>query len=266
MGNRLMVGTGLAPSRSDRQPLSAMERLIVALDVATADEALRLVDRLGDTVSFYKIGLHLQLVPELHSIVANLRRRGKQIFLDFKYIDIPATVASAVRAAAELGISFITVIGQAQIVRAAVAAREDAELKILAVTLLTGMSEEDMQTEYRTSLTLTEFVKLRAIEADRSRCGGVIASPNEIGLIRSAVRSEDFLVVTPGIRPAGVAQDDQKRTATPYEAILRGADYLVVGRPILRANQPGDAARRIIDEIARALEYRNKTARTVAAG
>jgi orotidine-5'-phosphate decarboxylase len=247
-----MRATEFAPPRSAGQPSSAQERLIVALDTATVDEAVKVVDRLGDTVSLYKIGLGLQLAPELHALIRKLLAAEKRVFLDFKYIDIPATVAAAVRTASELGIGFITVMGQQQVVQAAVDARGTADLKILAVTLLTGMSEEDMQRGYDTSLTLPEFVKRRAIRADRLKCDGVISSPNEIELIRSVVRS-DFLVVTPGIRPAGAARDDQKRTATPHDAMARGADYLVVGRPIIRDSDPREAARGIIGEMTRAL-------------
>jgi orotidine-5'-phosphate decarboxylase len=243
-----------APPAGDRPSPSAKERLIVALDVATVDEALRLIDQLGDAVSFYKIGLHLQLAPELHALVTRLRSAGKKVFLDFKYIDIPATVAGAVSMASQLGINFITVMGQQQILRTAVEARRGADLKILAVSLLTGMSEEDMRREYFTSLTLPEFVQRRALAADRLNCDGVISSPNEIELIRSVVVNEDFLIVTPGIRPAGSATDDQKRTATPHDAIFSGADYLVVGRPIIRDDDPRGAALRIIGEIATALE------------
>jgi orotidine-5'-phosphate decarboxylase len=249
-----MVVHEAAPPPTDRRSLSAKERLIVALDVATVDEAMRLVDRLGDAVSFYKIGLHLQLAPELHALVTRLRSAGKKVFLDFKYIDIPATVAGAIRMASQLGINVITIMGQQQILRAAVEARGGADLKILAVTLLTGINEDDMQREYFTSLTLPEFVKRRAVAADRLNCDGVISSPNEIQLIRSVIPTEDFLVVTPGIRPAGSARDDQKRTATPHDAILNGADYLVVGRPIIRDGEPRGAAVRIIGEIAGALE------------
>jgi orotidine-5'-phosphate decarboxylase len=236
------------------RPPSASERLIVALDFGSADDALKIVDRLGEIVSFYKIGLQLQLAPGLHSLVAQLISAGKRLFLDFKYIDIPTTVAGAVRTAAALGIDFITVIGQQQIVSAAADARGAARPKILAVTLLTAINEADLQREYHTALTLREFVERRAIAVKRAGGDGVIASPNEIALIRAVVPTPDFLIVTPGIRPTGAARDDQMRTATPYDAVVRGADYLVVGRPIIRATEPRDAALRIIDEMALALD------------
>jgi orotidine-5'-phosphate decarboxylase len=236
--------------------LSARERLIVALDVTTAEEALLIIGQLRDTVCFYKIGLHLQLAPELHSIFDELKQKDKNVFLDFKYIDIPATVSGVVRMASKLGIKFITVMGQRHIVETAVEARGETDLKILAVTLLTGMSEQDMKKEYQTSVPLREFVKHRAVEASHLKCDGVISSPNEVKLIRSVVQREDFLIVTPGIRPIGATQDDQKRTATPYDAIINGADYLVVGRPIIRDRKPKEAAERIIDEMETALAKR----------
>jgi orotidine-5'-phosphate decarboxylase len=242
----------IMPGRIVRSPLSTRERLIVALDFPAADAAMRMIDRLANTISFYKIGLHLQLAPELNALVDKLKRAEKQIFLDFKYIDIPATVAGAVAMAAGLGVKFITVMAERRIMRAAIEARGDAALKILAVTLLTGTSEEDLHRDYHTSLGVPEFVERRAVEADRARCDGVVASANEIELIHAAVSTDDFLIVTPGIRPAGAARDDQVRTATPYDAIARGADYLVVGRPIIRAAEPRAAAERIIEEMARA--------------
>ena len=140
-----MVDSEIAPPRIARQPLSARERLIVALDFASADEALKIVDRLGDAVSFYKIGLHLHLAPGLHLLVSQLISAQKRLFLDFKYIDIPPTVAGAVRTAVELGVDFITVIGQQHIVRAAANARGERGAKILAVTLLTAMNEANLR-------------------------------------------------------------------------------------------------------------------------
>jgi orotidine-5'-phosphate decarboxylase len=249
-----MVGIGPACSRT----LLAREKLIVALDVASAEEANGIVDELGDDVSFYKIGLHLQLDPDLPSLFVRLLKEKKGIFLDFKYIDIPATVEGAVKAAARLRIKFITVMGQRHIVEAAVKGRGSSDLKILAVTLLTGMTEEDMQTEYNTNLSLEDFITKRARAASQMGCDGVISSPNEVDLIRSAIHRDKFLVVTPGIRQIGAKPDDQKRTATPYDAILNGADYLVVGRPIIHQEDKRHAAKCIIDEMTTALEYRER--------
>ncbi len=253
-----MTGTTGARQQADRRARSATDRLIVALDAPTAKEASRVVEELGDIVGFYKIGLMLQLDPDLRALVERLIGQGKGVFLDFKYIDIPATIEGAVRAASRLGVRFMTVIGERQVVGAAVKGRGNSDLKILAVTLLTGMSEQDMQYEYRTTASIDEFVTRRAREAAALGCDGVISSPNEARLIRSAVKNDDFLIVTPGIRPIGTEPGDQKRTATPRDAILNGADHLVVGRPIVQQQDRREAARRIIEEIAAAAsEYRD---------
>jgi orotidine-5'-phosphate decarboxylase len=248
-----MVGIS---ARTHVQSLSARESLIVALDVPTANEARAIVEELDDTVCFYKIGLILQLDRELRSLLEMLIERRKDIFLDFKYIDIPATIEGAVRAASRLGIKFITVMGQTHIVKAADNGRAGSDLKILAVTLLTGMTEAEMQMEYNTEVSLEQFVKARAKKASDMGCDGVISSPNEVKIIRSVIKRDDFLVVTPGIRQSGAEPDDQKRTATPYDAIMNGADYLVVGRPVIQERNKRQAAQRIIDEMATALERR----------
>jgi orotidine-5'-phosphate decarboxylase len=239
---------------------SASERLIVALDVSSAQEAHGIVDDLKDTVSFYKIGLHLQLDPDLQSLLSRLSNEQKKIFLDFKYIDIPATVEGAIRSTARLGITFTTVMGQRKIIETAVKAKGSSKLKILAVTLLTATTEEEMRNEYNTTLSIQDFIARRARAAADMGCDGVISSPNEVGLIRSVIPRRDFLVVTPGIRPIEAALDDQKRTATPYDAMLNGADYLVVGRPIIQQQDKQQAARRIIDEMKRALAFRERPA------
>jgi orotidine-5'-phosphate decarboxylase len=148
-------------------------------------------------------------------------------------------------------------MGQRHIVEAAVKGRGSSDLKILAVTLLTGMTEADMKREYNTDLSLENFIKKRAEAASQMGCDGVISSPNEVKLIRSSIRRDNFLVVTPGIRQIGAEPDDQKRTATPGDAILNGADYLVVGRPIIHQEQKRQATERIVDEMAEALEYRD---------
>jgi orotidine-5'-phosphate decarboxylase len=235
--------------------LTAREKLIVALDVASVKEAWGIVDDLQDSVSFYKIGLHLQLDPELPKLFGRLLQDQKRIFLDFKFIDIPATVEGAVRAAARLHIKFITVMGQRHIVEAAVKGRGSSDLKILAVTLLTGMTEADMKIEYNTELSLENFITKRAEAASRMGCDGVISSPNEVALIRRAIHRDKFLVVTPGIRQEGAKPDDQKRTAPPYDAIMNSADYLVVGRPIIQQSDRRRAAEGIVDEMATALAH-----------
>jgi orotidine-5'-phosphate decarboxylase len=234
----------------------ASDRLIVALDVPNFSAAEVLVDGLNGEVSFYKIGLHLQLDRGLHRLFEKIVSDRKHIFLDFKTFDIPATVAGAVRAASALGIDFITVTGQRAIVEAAVSARSNG-LKILVVTLLTGMNEQDMWHDYGTKMPMNEFIAQRAQFAASAGCDGVISSAQEVSLIRDAVKGRpDFLIVTPGIRPRGVDVDDQKRVATPYEAIRNGADYLVVGRPIIHNPHPLEAARDILREMDMGFETR----------
>ena len=232
---------------------NARDKLIVALDVDSVRSALAIVDQLGEAVTFYKVGLHLQLDRELHSLLERLIKSQKRIFLDFKAFDIPETVSGTVKAASNLGVDFITVVGQRAIVRAAVNARSD-RLKILVVTLLTGMDQSDLHNEYRTEMPISEFVTRRAQFAAESGCDGVISSAREVDIIRQAVNSRDFLIVTPGIRPSGISNDDQKRVATPYDAIKKGADYLVIGRPIIRADNPLAAVRTVIEEMARGIE------------
>jgi orotidine-5'-phosphate decarboxylase len=256
-----MVGAAVARSHAHTQPLTARERLIVALDFQTTEEAQRVVEQLGDTVSFYKIGLQLQLAPKLRQLFNRLTRYNKDIFVDFKYIDIPATIEGVVRAASMLQIKFITVIGQEHIVEAAMKGRSNSDLKILAVTLLTGMSELDMRKAYSTTVTLEKFVTDRARDVIKIGCDGVICSPQEITMIRNSIKDslpdKGFLIVTPGIRPLGAPRDDQKRVATPYDAIMNGADYLVIGRPITRHDKPAEMAKRILDEMQWALEARD---------
>jgi orotidine-5'-phosphate decarboxylase len=174
-----MAGAALAIRPEQWRDVRVAERLIVALDFPTVDEAQEVVTELGDTVHFYKIGLRLQFAPKLRQLFKRLTMAQKNIFLDFKYIDIPTTIEGVIRAASELQIKFITVIGQSHIVEAAIKGRGDSDLKILAVTLLTGMNQEEMQRAYSTTLTLEQFVTARARDVIDSGCDGVISSPQE---------------------------------------------------------------------------------------
>jgi orotidine-5'-phosphate decarboxylase len=244
-----------------RQNIQAGERLIVALDFETVEEAHRTVDRLGDTVSFYKIGLQLQLAPKLRQLFERLVAENKKIFLDFKYMDIPSTIEGVVKSASALQIKFMTVIGQRHIVQAAMKGKGNSDLKILAVTLLTHMNEMDMRKEYSTTCSLRQFVEERSKDLIDIGCDGLITSPNEIKLIRDTLPNRSFLIVTPGIRPLGTSRDDQKRVATPYDAIMNGADYLVVGRPITRSADAEGVTQRIIDEMKWAFETREGLSR-----
>ena len=255
---------GVPTHSAQTSSLSAKERLIVALDVPTVNEAHEIITELGESVVFYKVGLVLQLDPDLRSLFSRLREENKNVFLDFKYIDISATIEGTVRAASLLGIKFITVMGQSHIVKAAAKGRVGHNLKILAVTLLTGMTENDMKKEYNTEISLKEFIKRRAKEASLMGCDGVISSPDEVELIRSVIHKDNFLVVTPGIRRPGAEPDDQKRIASPHDAILKGADYLVVGRPIIRERNKLSATQRIIDEMEAAIASQERLSRSTS--
>ena len=225
-----------------------MGSVIVALDFPRGDEALSLVDDLGEAGTFYKVGLQLY-TAEGPSVVKALKDRGKRVFLDLKLHDIPNTVASGVRVASQLGVDFLTlhIVGG----RAMLEAARDAagETRLLGVTVLTSLSAVDLEATWgRKNPSVEEEVGRLADLAAQYRIHGVVASPHEASSVRSRVGSE-FLVVTPGIRPAGVGHDDQRRVATPSAAIAAGADYLVVGRSITRASDPEAALYSILTEV-----------------
>jgi orotidine-5'-phosphate decarboxylase len=226
--------------------IAARDRLIVALDVADARAAQAMVERLGDAVSFYKIGYQLAFAGGL-PLADTLIRSGKQIFLDMKLHDIGNSVGGGVASVAKLGATFLTVHAFPQTMKAAVEARRGSPLKILAVTVLTSYDDIDLaESGYQTSVE--SLVAQRAQQAHDLGVDGLVCSPEEAGPLRLAVGS-DMTFVTPGIRPAGAASGDQKRVATPGQAIAAGADYLVVGRPITGAADPKAAAQAIVAEI-----------------
>jgi orotidine-5'-phosphate decarboxylase len=226
--------------------LQPRERLIVALDVPSVDEARSMVARLGDAVSFYKIGYQLGFAGGL-DYARVIAEAGKRVFLDLKLHDIANTVAKGVQSVARLGASFLTVHAYPQTMQAAVAARE-GDLRILAVTVLTSYNDQDLKAAgYDTSVNA--LVAARAAQARDIGVDGVVCSAEEAAQLRGIVGTKMFLV-TPGIRPAGADGGDQKRIMTPAAAIAAGADYLVVGRPILGAADPRAAALAIIAEIA----------------
>jgi len=226
------------------------DRLIVALDVPTVAQASALVARLGGAVNFYKIGLQLQYAGGIE-LACDLKAAGKKIFLDSKLLDIDQTVTGATANIAKLGVDFLTIHGHAPTLRAAVKGRGDSGLRLLAVTVLTSMGADDMA-ELGTRYTVEEMVLRRAEAALAAGCEGVIASGHEARQIRARA-GDKLLIVTPGIRSEGVALDDQKRATTPREAIAAGADYLVVGREILRSPDPGATADAILRQIEAAL-------------
>jgi orotidine-5'-phosphate decarboxylase len=229
------------------------ERLIVALDVPNTAQAQALVQRIGDGAIFYKVGLQL-FVAEGPGFVRNLVTSGKKVFLDLKFHDIPNTAAGAVKSTAELGISLLTVhaVGGSKMLEAAVEAANQSKNrpKILAVTMLTSISEADMA-ELRLSGSMADRVLSLADIAKKSGCHGVVSSPREASQIRRAIGSE-MLIVTPGIRPSGEAEGDQARIATPADALLAGATHLVVGRPITDNPNPAAAVQAILKQMASA--------------
>ncbi len=226
--------------------LQARERLIVALDVSSVEAAKIMVARLGDAVSFYKIGYQLAFAGGLAYVPA-LADAGKQVFVDLKLHDIGNTVAEGVKSVARLGARFVTVHAYPQTMKAAVEARE-GNLHILAVTVLTSYDDADLAAAGY-DFTVPELVAERAAQARDIGVDGLVCSGLEAQRIRSIVGA-NIKLVTPGIRPAGAEAGDQKRIMTPSAAIAGGADYLVVGRPIMAAADPKAAAERIIAEIA----------------
>jgi orotidine-5'-phosphate decarboxylase len=228
--------------------MNARDRLIVALDVPRADAARALVDRLAGRVGLFKVGSQLFTAagPE---VVREIVARGEKVFLDLKYHDIPNTVAGAVASAARLGVSLVDVhgLGGGAMVEAAVGALPAMGTRLLAITILTS-HDEDTLDEIGVNGTLLDSVRRLALLAKEAGADGVVASPHEVGLIREACGS-DFLIVTPGIRPAGSARGDQSRAATPGAALAAGADYIVVGRPITEAPDPAAAADAIVREM-----------------
>ena len=229
--------------------MSADDRLIVALDVPNALKGLQLADQLGDTVSFYKIGLGMLTGGGLALANELKEERGKRIFLDMKLFDIGATIEAAVRGLAQFDLDFLTVHGDPHVVRAAREGAAGSNLKILAVTVLTSLDRDDLDANQIKEGAIPDLVTERAARAFEAGAHGVIASPQEAKLVRALPEAKDRLIVTPGVRPVGADAGDQKRIATPAQAIADGADHVVVGRPIHRAPDPAAAARAIVDEI-----------------
>jgi len=229
------------------------DRLIVALDVASVDRAETLIQQLGDAVAFYKIGYQLAFAGGLR-LAETLVGAGKKVFLDLKLHDIGNTVAKGVESVALIGASFLTVHAYPQTMRAAVAARP-AGLRILAVTVLTSYDNADLA-EAGYVGAVSDLVMRRAMQARETGVDGLVCSAEEAAALRPAIGAQ-MTLVTPGIRPMGAASGDQKRIMTPAAAIAAGADYLVVGRPILEASNPRGAATAIIAEIATACSHKS---------
>jgi len=232
-----------------RNNISPRDRLIVALDLPDVEAAEVMVARLGDSVSFYKIGYQLGYAGGL-PLMRKLADSGKKVFADLKLHDIGNTVARGVESVARLGATFLTVHAYPQTMQAAVEARGPA-LKILAVSVLTSYNEDDVKAAgYR--LGVSELVAARAQQAQAFGVDGIVCSPEESANLRKLITPE-MCLVTPGVRPAGSATGDQKRIMTPARAIAAGSDYLVVGRPVMEAKDPKAAANAIVEEITQAL-------------
>lgn len=222
------------------------ERLIVALDVPDVDVARALIKKLGDSVVFYKIGYQLGYAGGL-PLIRELANSGKKVFADLKLHDIGNTVAKGVESVAKLGATFLTVHAYPQTMQAAVDARKGSSLQVLAVTVLTSYDDDDLHAAgYR--LNVGDLVEARARQAQALGVDGLVSSAEEVGKLRG-ITGAQMRLVTPGIRPAGSAAGDQKRIMTPAKAIAAGADYLVVGRPVVEAADPKNAAEEIVAEI-----------------
>lgn len=229
---------------------AADNRLIVALDVPDVLTGLELAKTLGDGVSFYKIGLGMLTGGGLALANELKAEHGKRIFLDLKLFDIGATIEAAVRGIARYDLDFLTVHGDPYVVRAACEGAAGSGLKILAVTILTSLDRQDLDDALIIPGTLSDLATRRAARALAAGADGVIASPHEAASIRALPEAAGKLIVTPGVRPAGAEKGDQKRIATPADAIRAGADHIVVGRPIWKASDPQAAAAAIRSEIA----------------
>ena len=225
------------------------DRLIVALDVPNALAGEQLAKQLGDAVSFYKIGLGMLTGGGLALANELKQEHGKRIFLDMKLFDIGATIEAAVRGLAQFDLDFLTVHGDPHVVRAAKEGAANSDMKILAVTILTSLDRDDLDACLIQSGDIPDLVQTRASRAFEAGADGVIASPQEAALIRALPESDGRLIVTPGVRPAGAELGDQKRVATPANAISDGADHIVVGRPIHGVDDPAKAAQDILNSL-----------------
>ena len=227
------------------------DRLIVALDVPSIAEARDLVGQLDGLVSFFKVGLWLQFATGFDGLLDELIRREKRVFLDAKMFDIGETVNQGVARVAERGVSFVTVHGDDEIMKAAVEGRGGSGLKIFAITVLTSVDQDGLR-DLGYLCSVEELISVRVERAIACGCDGIIAAPHDNpSRIRQLAGEERLLIVTPGVRLAGASPDDHKRPGTPAQAIAAGADYLVVGRPIVKSGNPALAAAQIIEDMRR---------------
>ncbi|MEO9518549.1 MAG: orotidine-5'-phosphate decarboxylase [Paracoccaceae bacterium] len=227
----------------------ADDRLIVALDVPNVIAGLELTGRIGDTVSFYKVGLGMLTGGGFALANELIQDHGKRIFLDLKLFDIGATIEAAVRGLAQFDLDFLTVHGDPNVVRAAKEGAAGSNLKIMGVTILTSLDRTDLDAALIQPGDMTDLVLTRAARAFEAGADGVIASPHEAAAIRALPEAEGRLIVTPGVRPYGSDHGDQKRVSNPRSAIEAGADHIVVGRPVWQNPDPKAAAQAILDTL-----------------
>jgi orotidine-5'-phosphate decarboxylase len=233
----------------------APDRLIVALDLPTIADARKMVQDLDGVAGFFKIGLALQLASGVEEFIRSLIAEKKRVFLDYKYYDVPETLRKAISRASELGVSFLTIHGSSSLMRAAAGAKGNRGLKLFCVTVLTAMDGDDIAEMGYTHHTVEQLVLFRARKALEAGCDGVIASGLEVKQIKEMSQG-GLLVVTPGIRDEESPADDQKRRTTARSAILSGADYLVIGRPITDAANPRAESQRLIAGMQTAFDER----------
>jgi len=232
---------------ASNKPIPAQQRLIMALDVATTTQARELVEQLGDSVHFYKVGMELFMADNCFQFIDWLKQQKKQIFVDLKFFDVPATVARAIHSLSQRGVDFATIHGNQSMMAAA--AKQKDTLKILAVTALTSLDQGDLD-DLGFQCSIADLVLSRARRALEAGCDGVISSGLEVAQLRQHI-DQQLLVISPGIRPGeNRPEDDQKRVVTVTDAFLNGADYIVVGRPIRDADDPLETASMIQRQIA----------------
>ena len=239
----------LAAERIRNAPERIEDRLIVALDLPDVAAARAIAEQLDGVVSFFKLGYWLMLAPGFEGFLDALLIKGKRVFLDAKMFDIGETVREGVRRAAERGVSLLTVHGDRDIIRAAVEGREGSRLRILAITALTSLDDAGAR-ELGHPGGVAALIRDRVAHCVAWGCDGVIASPDDVAAIRRMPGADRLLVVTPGVRLAGEGRDDHKRSGTPAQAIAAGADYLVVGRPVVCSADPAAMAMRIVADMA----------------
>ena len=229
--------------------MNSDDRIIIALDVPNAVLGLNIVNQLGDAVSFYKIGLGM-LTGGGMALANELKQDlNKKIFMDLKLFDIGATIERAVKGLTQYNIDFLTVNGDPQVVSAAVQGKKTTDTKILAVTFLTSLDREDLNKNLIKEGSINELVLERSIKAFEAGADGVIASPHEAHMIKGLSEAQGKLIVTPGIRPFGFNNEDQKRVMTPGAALANGADHIVIGRPVIKAKNPRLEIKKILETI-----------------